>query len=130
MKRDAVHDGLIQINNAERAGKKEVIINFASKLLIEIIKKMKERGYIKDYEVIEVSPQILKVKVILKGRINECKPIMPRLPVKVDNLQKYIERYLPARDIGILILSTPHGVLTHDEALEKNTGGILLGFVY
>ena len=93
MKRDAVHDGLIQINNAERARKKEVIINFASKLLIEIIKKMKERGYIKDYEVIEVSPQILKVKVILKGRINECKPIMPRLPVKVDNLQKYIERY-------------------------------------
>ena len=130
MKQDAVHDGLIQINNAARIGKKEILINFASKLLIQVIDVMKRYGYVEDYEPKHISPEIIKVRVVLSGRINECKPTKPYMPVKVKNLQKYIERHLPGRGIGILILSTPKGVLSHEEAIKENVGGILLGYVY
>ncbi|MEM4843137.1 MAG: 30S ribosomal protein S8, partial [Ignisphaera sp.] len=41
-----------------------------------------------------------------------------------------IRRYLPSRDIGILIISTSQGVISHKEAIEMKVGGILLAYVY
>jgi len=38
--------------------------------------------------------------------------------------------YLPSRNFGALILSTPEGVMTHREAKKRGTGGILLTYVY
>jgi len=69
----------------------------------------------------------------LLGRINKCGVIKPRLPVKHSDLEKmphWLRRYLPSRDIGVLIISTPYGVMSHREAIDKRTGGILLAFVY
>ncbi len=43
---------------------------------------------------------------------------------------KYARRYLPARDMGVLILSTSQGLMTHHAALEKNIGGSLIAYVY
>jgi small subunit ribosomal protein S8 len=39
-------------------------------------------------------------------------------------------RYLPAKEFGILIMTTPKGVMTHKQAKEENIGGILLAYVY
>jgi len=46
------------------------------------------------------------------------------------NLKKFEKRYLPSRDIGILIVSTPSGVMTHFNARDKSTGGRLLAYIY
>lgn len=40
------------------------------------------------------------------------------------------EKYLPARNVGILILSTSKGVLSHLEARRMNIGGVLIAYVY
>jgi len=40
------------------------------------------------------------------------------------------KRFLPARDMGILVVSTSEGVMSHHEAAEKNLGGRLLAYVY
>ncbi len=66
----------------------------------------------------------------LKNRINDCGVIKPRFSVKVDEFEKWEKRFLPARDVGILIVSTPNGVMTHKKVKEAHTGGRLLSFVF
>ncbi|MGD0511047.1 MAG: 30S ribosomal protein S8, partial [Candidatus Micrarchaeaceae archaeon] len=39
-------------------------------------------------------------------------------------------RYIPSKDFGILILTTPKGIMTNKEARENKIGGRLLAYVY
>ena len=48
----------------------------------------------------------------------------------VGEFEKWGKRFLPSRDVGILILTTPKGVLAHKEAREAGAGGQLLGYVF
>ncbi len=66
----------------------------------------------------------------LFGRINDCKAVKPRFSVKVKGIEKYEKRFLPSRDLGLMILSTPKGIMTHMEAKEQDTGGRVLAYVY
>jgi len=50
--------------------------------------------------------------------------------VKAGEFEKFEKRFLPARGFGILIISTTSGVITHEEAREKNIGGKLIGYIY
>lgn len=126
---DPLADALSAIKNAERVGKKECIVKPASKLIGNVLKIMKEEGYIEEFEFIDDGKAgIFKVK--LKGRINNCNAIKPRFPVKKNEFEKWERRFLPARDFGILIVTTSKGVMTHREAKEVGIGGSLLAFVY
>jgi len=126
---DPLADALSAIKNAERVGKKECIVKPASKLIGNVLRIMKEEGYIEEFEFIDDGKAgIFKVK--LKGRINNCNAIKPRFPVKKDEFEKWERRFLPARDFGILIVTTSKGVMTHREAKEVGVGGSLLAFVY
>ncbi|MEM4702803.1 MAG: 30S ribosomal protein S8, partial [Archaeoglobaceae archaeon] len=68
--------------------------------------------------------------VELTGNINNCGPIRPRFSSKVTEYEFYERRFLPARDFGILIVSTTKGVMSQKEAKELRLGGVLLAFVY
>ncbi|WP_423792855.1 30S ribosomal protein S8 [Methanocaldococcus indicus] len=126
---DPLANALVHISNCEMVGKKVVYIKPASKLIGRVLNVMKEHGYIKDFEFIEDGRAgIFKVELI--GKINKCGAIKPRFPVKKDNYEKYEKRYLPARDFGILIVSTTQGVMSHDEAKKRGLGGRLLAYVY
>jgi small subunit ribosomal protein S8 len=48
----------------------------------------------------------------------------------VKALEKYEKRFLPSRDMGTLIVSTPNGVLSHEDAKDQNVGGRILAYVY
>ncbi|MGC8850248.1 MAG: 30S ribosomal protein S8, partial [Candidatus Bathyarchaeia archaeon] len=63
-------------------------------------------------------------------RINRCGAVRPHYPVKVEKLEEWEKRYLPSRDIGILILTTPKGIISNREAKELRMGGRLLAYVY
>lgn len=69
----------------------------------------------------------IKVEI---GKLNECKAIRPRFYVTVKEIEKYVRRYLPARDFGYVIISTNKGLLTHNEAIEKNIGGSLIAYFF
>ena len=56
--------------------------------------------------------------------------VKPRFTATVLEIEKYVRRYLPARNFGIVIISTSSGLLTHQEALEKNIGGCLIAYFY
>ncbi len=129
MRFDTIADALVAIKNSEAAAKKQCIIRPASKLLGEILKVMQQNGYIDSFEFID-DGRDGTYKVELLGKINNTRAIKPRYAVKKNEFEKYEKRYLPARDIGILIVTTPKGVLTQKKAREKGVGGRLVAFVY
>ncbi len=126
---DPIADGLINLKNCEMVGKKECRIKPASKLMGEILRLMQKEGYIGEFEFIE-NGRGGEYKVKLLGRINNCKAIKPRYPVKKDEYPDWEKRYLPAKNFGMLIVSTPKGLMTHNEAKKEGTGGRLIAFVY
>ncbi len=116
------------IQNNEMVRNRECIVK-SSKLVGEILKVLQRKGYIGAFEYIENGRGGL-FKVQLLGRINRSAPIRPRFNVKVRQFELFEQRYLPGRGVGILVVTTPKGVMSHDEAKKLNTGGRLLGYVY
>jgi small subunit ribosomal protein S8 len=126
---DPLANALNHLSNCERVGKKVAYIKPASKLIGRVLKVMQDYGYVGEFEFIEDGRAgIFKVELI--GKINKCGAIKPRFPVKKLGYEKFEKRYLPARDFGILIVSTTQGVMSHEEAKKKGLGGRLLAYVY
>jgi len=129
---DTLANAMAAITNAEMRRKKEVVIWPASKLIIRVLRVMQRHGYIGEFEYID-DGRWGKIVVQLLGRINKAGAIKPRWPVKYRDLIEmppWLRRFVPSRDIGIIILSTPQGVMSHKEAIERHTGGVLLAYVY
>ena len=126
---DTLANGLTTIINNEMRNKRECIISPASKLLGRILRIIQLNGYVGEFEFID-DGRSGKFKVQLLGRINKCGAIRPRFSVKVDEFEEWEKKFLPSRDVGLLVISTPRGVLSHREAMEKRIGGRLLAFVY
>ena len=88
-----------------------------------------KNNYIGEFEMIE-DGKGNKFKIQLFGKINNCGSIRPRFSTKADESEKWERRFLPATEIGLLIVSTSQGMLTFKEAKEKGIGGKLLAFIY
>lgn len=117
------------IHNNEMRNKKECLIIPASKLAQEVLRVMQRHKYIGEFEYID-DGRAGKLRVQLLGRINRCGVISPHFPVKKDEYTKWESKYLPAVGVGILIVATNRGVISHYEAIKLGIGGRLLGFVY
>jgi small subunit ribosomal protein S8 len=126
---DTLANALTTIQNAERLGKKQVTIKPASKVITNVLRVAQESGHVGEFEYIDDGKSGL-ITVQLLGRITSIGVVKPRYPVKVTNYERWEKQYLPARDFGFLIVSTPHGIINHREAVEKHTGGRLLAYVY
>jgi small subunit ribosomal protein S8 len=126
---DTLANGLTTIMNNEMRNKRECVISPASKLLGRVLRIMQLNGYIGEFEFVD-DGRSGKFKVQLLGRINKCGAIKPCFAVKVDEFEEWEKKFLPSREVGLLIISTPRGVLSHREAKEKRIGGRLTAFVY
>jgi small subunit ribosomal protein S8 len=120
---------LAKIINAERVGKQEVVIRPASKMIKKVLEIMNEHNYIGSYDEIE-DGKGGQLKVYLLGNLNKCGVIKPRFSTKITDYEKWEKRYLPAKNFGIIIVSTPLGVMTHSHAKDKKSGGKLLAYCY
>ncbi len=125
---DLLSDMFSIITNAENVGKEDCIVP-SSKLIANVLAVMQKSGYVKEFEMIEDGKGGY-ITVKLSGILNKASVIKPRFSVKIDEFEKWEERYLPSESVGILIISTPKGVLNHHEAKKQKIGGKLLGFVY
>jgi small subunit ribosomal protein S15Ae len=56
--------------------------------------------------------------------------ISPRFDVPVKNIEKWVNNLLPSRQFGFVVLTTSAGIIDHEEARRKHTGGKVLGFFY
>jgi len=129
MLNDPLANVLSEIMNFERIGKDSCIVKPASKLIKEVLKMMQRNNFIGEFKEINDNKGGL-IKISLNGNINKCGVIKPRFPVKIAELEKFEKRYLPAKDFGILIVSTPKGVMSHIEMKDKATGGRLIAYCY
>ena len=126
---DPLANALSNIMNNEIIGNINVIVQPASKIIAEALRIMQKAGYIGEFEYID-DGRAGKFLIQLLGRINRICVIKPRFAVKHDEFEKWETRYLPARDFGLLIVSTSNGILSHIEAKELGIGGRLLAYVY
>lgn len=126
---DTLSNGLTAIMNNELRNKRDCVISPASKLLGRVLRVLQLNGYIGEFEFID-DGRSGKFKIQLLGRVNKCGAIKPRYSVGAGGFENWEKTFLPAREVGILVVSTPLGVLSHKEAKEKNVGGRLLAYVY
>lgn len=126
---DPLSDALSGLKNAERVGNLQCVVKPASKLIGKVLGVMSEYGYIGEFEFVE-DGRSGKFKIQLLGKMNDCGIIRPRYNLKKTEFEKFEKRFLPAAGFGILILTTPLGVMDHKTAIEKGTGGKLLAYVY
>lgn len=120
---------LTTIYNNEMRKKRSCIVAPTSNFADEILKVMKEHGFIEGYERID-DGRGGKFKIKLFAKINKCGVISPRFSVKRDEYTGWERQYLPSYNRGILIVSTPQGVMSHHSAVEKGLGGVLVGYAY
>ena len=129
MQTDPLNDALIKMYNAEQAGKFNVELTPASKLLGNVLEIMQKSGYVGAIDRTEDGRGGMYV-VELRGAINRCGTVKPRHSVRRQEYDQWETRYLPAQDFGLLILTTNSGVMHHYDAKDARIGGKLLAYVY
>ncbi|ABD41943.1 SSU ribosomal protein S8P [Methanospirillum hungatei JF-1] len=126
---NTVADAMSTLKNASDTGRAECIVQPAGRLIGELLRIMKEAGYIKEYTRIE-DGRGGQFKVVMSGLINKCGCISPRYSVSLDEMEYWEQLYLPSKNIGMLMISTSKGVMGHHDARRNGVGGELLGYVY
>ena len=129
MLNDTLANVMSNMHNAQKKGKSQCIVTPSSKKAVKVLEIMQDHRFIGKPTVTQNRRGgIMTIPLI--GAINKCAVIKPRFPVKATEFEKFEKRYLPAKDFGILIVSTSKGMMTHIEAKQKNLGGVLLAYVY
>ncbi len=129
MMNDPLAAMLSKVNNAEKTGKGTCTFRPVSKVIKQVLNIMRDRQFVGSYEVIENNKGGI-ININLIGAINKCQAIKPRFSVTKKEFEKFEKRYLPAKDFGMLIISTSKGLMTHYEAKEKGVGGKLIAYIY
>jgi len=129
MRLDPFTDALNAIKNSDFIAKKSCVITPVSKLLTETLDILKKEKYIDGFEV-KSKAEKKELTVKLNGMITNLKAIKPRYAVSYTELEKFEKRFLPSRNVGIIILSTPKGLRTHVDAKKEKIGGRLIAFIY
>jgi len=129
MKSNILAIALKNILNAEKKGKRQVLLRPSSKVLIKFLKLMQKRGYIGEFEVID-DHRCGKIVVELLGRINKVGVISPRFDVPLGQIERWSNMIMPSRQFGYLVLTTTYGIMDHHQAQHKHTGGKILGFFF
>ena len=128
---DSLSDMLTRIRNAHKANK-NVTFCLSSNLNKNVLNVLKNEGYIRDYEKVEIREGINKIKIELKYHdgipvIKKIKRISKpgiRVYSKIKELPK------PYGGLGISIISTPKGVMSDQRARANNVGGEILCEVF
>uniref|UniRef100_H3ATQ3 40S ribosomal protein S15a n=1 Tax=Latimeria chalumnae TaxID=7897 RepID=H3ATQ3_LATCH len=92
-------DALRCINNAEKRGKRQVLIRPCSKVIVRFLCVMMKHGYIGEFEIID-DHRAGKIVVNLTGRLNKCGVISPRFDCQLRDMEKWQTALLPSRQFG------------------------------
>jgi len=120
---------LSRIQNAERVGQRQIATHINSKVVRAVLDILKTEGYITNY-VVTKDAKGDTLTIDLGGRVNKLGVVTPRFNVKQDGFVTFEKRYLPAKDFGVLILTTTKGIITHKQAKEASLGGKLIAYAY
>ena len=128
---DSLSDMLARIKNAHKANNAFTSC-YKSKLNMNVLSVLKDEGYIRDFQDVELRKGINNIKIDLKyyngtpviKRIKRISKPGIRVYSKINDLQKSYG------GLGISILSTPKGVMSDQKARDNNVGGEILCEVF
>ncbi|MCJ1355436.1 MAG: 40S ribosomal protein S22 [Icmadophila ericetorum] len=129
VKTSVLNDALNAINNAEKTGKRQVLIRPSSKVIVKFLSVMQKHGYIGEFEEVD-DHRSGKIVIQLNGRLNKTGVISPRYNVRITDFEKWIVKLLPSRQFGYIVLTTSSGIMDHEEARRKHVAGKIIGFFY
>jgi small subunit ribosomal protein S8 len=118
---DIIGNMLVALRNAGAIRREKILVPY-SKLTLEILKSLKEEGYVK---AVHDMNETYKIEVVLEykdsvHKIRETKRISKpgrRVYYKLNDIQKVRNGY------GNVFLSTPKGIMTGKAARASQTGG-------
>ena len=128
MQTDPISDLLTRIRNAARAKHARVDLP-ASKLKTEIVRILKEEGYISTFKLVDESKVKKTLRVFLKYSPDKRSVITGLRRISRPGSRRYIsvtEIRAVMGGLGISILTTPRGVMTGRSARKARVGGELL----
>lgn len=131
MHSDTISDFLTRLRNAQRAGHRRVDIP-ASKIKRAMAKILVDKGYINKFINIEDGKQGV-LRLFLKYDAYGQPVIKELKRISKPGLRKYCasdEIPKSYSGLGVVIMSTSHGVMTDKEARKLNVGGEILCSVY
>ena len=139
MQSDPISEMLTIIRNGLMAGHKSIVTK-KSTMKIEIIKIMKDKGFIKYFEIIKNNNKD-KIEIVLAYQtegnpliVGLKKPVIQGLKkISTPGLRVYVKKPEIPRvfgGLGIAIISTSQGILTGTDASKRNLGGELLCYVW
>jgi small subunit ribosomal protein S8 len=124
---DPIADMLTRIRNAQQA-RKSVLMCPHSILKCAMLEVMKNEGFIRGHEVVEVRQGIKDIRIELKYYSNE--PVIKQIRrMSTPGRRMYVQSAkIPTyyNGLGIAILSTPKGVMSDNQARQNNVGGEVL----
>ena len=127
---DPIADMLTRIRNANLRKHPTVSVP-ASKIKLDILRVLKEEGYISDFVKIEDEKQGM-ISITLKY-VNKTSVIKGLKRISKPGLKVYAKRNeLPRvlNGLGVAIVSTSRGVMSDRSARKENLGGEILAFVW
>jgi small subunit ribosomal protein S8 len=128
---DMIADMITRIRNASSVNKENVEVLHSSQNM-NILKILKDEGYILDYNEREIRKGIKVIDIEL--RYHQGQPSIKnikRISKSSRRVYSSIEDLpIVLNGLGILILSTSHGVISDVEAKQKNVGGELICSVF
>ena len=128
---DPLGDMLTRIRNGQRAGLKKVS-SPSSRLRLNVLAVLKSSGYIRDFSENANDNGHKEISIELKYDSGE--PVIKELHrVSKPGRRVYsgsteLPRYY--NGLGIVIVSTPNGVMSDQQAREENVGGEVLCQVF
>lgn len=128
---DPIADLITRIRNANRASHEKVDIP-ASKMKQEVVRIIKEEGFIRNFKVLEDRRQGM-IRVFLKYGPNR-----ERIINEVERVSKPGRRVYTTADriprvlggLGVAIISTSHGIMTDRQARRARVGGEVLCYIW
>ena len=128
---DPLGDMLTRIRNAQMR-RRSTVLTPGSRLRANVLDVLKSEGYIRDYSTADYGNGRTEFTIELK--YHEGEPVIRRIQrvskpgrrvyASVDTMPRV------ADGLGVVIMSTPQGVMADHEAREKNVGGEVLCQVF
>ncbi len=131
MMSDTIADMLTRIRNASAANHHTVAIP-ASKMKVEIAKVLTAEGFVDSFEVDGEAPQQL-LTITLKPRTPRGRALSGLRRISRPGLRVYARKTEIPRvlgGLGIVILSTSHGVMSGQKATKAGLGGEVVCYVW
>ncbi len=128
---DPLGDMLTRVRNGQQAGKKTIECPF-SRLRENVCKVLEDEGFIRGYKVIELEGNKKDLQIQLKytegqgviRQINRVSKPGRRVYTNVKTMPRFYN------GLGVLVVSTPQGIMADHKARAANVGGEILCRVF